>query len=261
MKKRIAFDVDGVVANFTQKYLKDLNRILSIPAGQGYTTEDLTGWGIDKNLELDLTTKRLLRDLVNRPNWCRGLWPMHLTEMSILLQRSDLDIYFVTSSWKTSPTWDFDRAKWLYDNFLVERDKIVFTSAKHTVSADIFVDDRPENVIKWKEHNPEGVAVLWGLAPCYEHSKAPEIPGILTQTGTFEDFVKDVVNKDLNYDFIEVKDCSSCRQDHEKVRVQIVEHGPNKRGFFLCPEVHAVVHVSYDGNREPEPLAFYWGSS
>jgi 5'(3')-deoxyribonucleotidase len=48
----------------------------------------------------------------------------------------------------------------LKKHFNIDPKKVIHTSAKYLVSANIFVDDHPNNVQKWIDRQ-NGIAVLW----------------------------------------------------------------------------------------------------
>ena len=71
------------------------------------------------------------------------------------------DLFIVTVPVYTSLTWVYERTGWLKEHFGIDSKHIVYTASKELVSGDIFIDDRPEYTSAWKEHNPNGISVLW----------------------------------------------------------------------------------------------------
>jgi 5'(3')-deoxyribonucleotidase len=71
----------------------------------------------------------------------------------------------VTTRFKPSKTWAFERDAWLSELFGFNTDDdIIYTGAKELVYGDVFVDDKPDNIIKWKKRHPNGLAILFMYA-------------------------------------------------------------------------------------------------
>lgn len=58
------------------------------------------------------------------------------------------------------PNWIIHRNAWLKEHFNIDPKKIIHTSAKYLIAADVFVDDQPNNIQKWIDRR-NGVAVLF----------------------------------------------------------------------------------------------------
>jgi 5'(3')-deoxyribonucleotidase len=72
------------------------------------------------------------------------------------------EVFVVTASFDAY-NWDLDRRMWLNTKFGIDKEHIIQTSAKHVVDGDLFIDDRPENIVSWIEAHPKGYALLWDL--------------------------------------------------------------------------------------------------
>jgi len=84
------------------------------------------------------------------------------------------EVYVVTSYVKTSPTWVYERDRWLHEHFYVPRSHVIHTRAKHCFSGAALIDDKPENVEAWAQHQP-GLPVLWGQPFNANHSASPRV--------------------------------------------------------------------------------------
>lgn len=73
------------------------------------------------------------------------------------LHRRDLEVIYCTSPYRGSPTWTYDRTKWLAREFGADRKSIIFASTgmKKFVSGYTLIDDHPVNCTTWSEHNKQ----------------------------------------------------------------------------------------------------------
>lgn len=156
---RVAIDVDGVVADYTQMYLN------AVRIGAGRDIPDdwrPNTWDLDECLGLTDAEKSKAYRLMDAPGMAGllALFPGAVEGVTKLAEIAD--VFFVTSSLKSSPTWDFDRRKMLTKHFGKEiAEGLTFTDHKYTFGADLFVDDKPSHCVEWQEAWPDGTALLW----------------------------------------------------------------------------------------------------
>lgn len=160
--ERIRFltDVDEVLCNFQKPALEAMARL-----GKNIG-EDYDQWDIFLCLTPEEKAK-VFAD-IETPGFCRSLEPLPGAVEAIREIQTFADVYAVTSPFH-SPTWVHERDAWLKEHFGLEKKNIVYTSAKYLVGGDVLLDDRPENVTKWREFNPEGVGLLWHLPQTRNH--------------------------------------------------------------------------------------------
>ena len=168
MKPTVLLDVDGVVANFVDETLLKLRTEFDI-----YAEHDSSNWPVwsiaDYTRFTSMGPKCPSRQVINtclsmiwnNDNFAAGISPYDGAVEGVESLMEIADVYFVTSPIWTSETWTYDRALWLRTYFGIDNSHIIFTSSKHLVRGDIFVDDRPETVEKWKQHNSPAYAVVW----------------------------------------------------------------------------------------------------
>jgi 5'(3')-deoxyribonucleotidase len=127
MNKIILVDVDGVLADFT-----------------GAVRE----WDLFALYPEDLQS--MIKRRISDPGFCAELKVLPGAEEGVreLVQLGD--VYAVTSPWWSSPTWPYERTRWLDRWFGMPADRVVQTSAKQLVFGDVMIDDRPENLIEWR---------------------------------------------------------------------------------------------------------------
>jgi 5'(3')-deoxyribonucleotidase len=116
-----------------------------------------TTWNFD-DWELTPHERKATWDIVNRPGFTEGLGLLLGAASGVRDLAKECDVYFVTSPIHSSPTWAYERRKWLIKWFGHEQgSKVVFTSHKHLVAGDVLVDDKPGNLENWNH----GCRVLW----------------------------------------------------------------------------------------------------
>jgi 5'(3')-deoxyribonucleotidase len=69
-------------------------------------------------------------------------------------------VLFVTSPNVDCRTWTEERIWWMKKHFEISQDDIVFAQDKSDLPGDVFVDDNPNNVLRWSAKN-FGAAILW----------------------------------------------------------------------------------------------------
>lgn len=169
MKPTVLLDVDGVVANFVDETLRKLKIHFSVVAD--HDASDWPVWSMADYSgfrQLCFSNERpepkvisaMLSAVWTQPTFAAGISPYEGALDGVKSLMEIADVYFVTSPIWTSETWTYDRALWLRTYFDIDNSHIIFTSSKHLVRGDIFIDDKPETVEKWKQHN-QGLAAVW----------------------------------------------------------------------------------------------------
>lgn len=143
---RTILDCDGVLADWYAYMLKLLD--------VGLTVEDMSSL---KHREIitklvSKTDARRADAIVSRPEFTlsQPVLP-HAHELFKLCKQLG-DVLIVTAPWK-SKGWYDSRVKWLKTNFSIDQDCVSAMKLKSWVSADLFIDDKPENVIEWAIDN------------------------------------------------------------------------------------------------------------
>ncbi len=176
--KRVLCDVDGVLCNFTSAALSAMESITGRPLPDNVLEE----WDIFRFLAPE--EKKILFATIEEKSWCYSLEVLPGAVQGIKdLRKAGFDVYFVTSPWH-GRNWAFERTAWLQDYFGAKRSHIVQTDAKYLCTGDIFIDDKYEHVVTWKDHHPYGTAVLWS-APYNELKGFPVRTNSWTQVLEF----------------------------------------------------------------------------
>lgn len=154
---RLLIDCDGVLSHFLDAYLSVVNHVLK----RNHTEEDVTEWAIERALGLTEEQQKEIHSYVASRGFATHLQPYDGSIEAMTRLRANHDVYIVTSPLHGSPTWMHDRERWLESTMGISRDRVIHTAAKHCVSGDVFIDDKPENVRNWQAAHPNGIALLW----------------------------------------------------------------------------------------------------
>jgi 5'-nucleotidase len=154
----VLLDVDGVMADFVTAALRTIQEV----RGLVVPPEQITTWHVHESIPGCHRWWPEVEQHMFAPGWCEAIPPFPGAREGLASLRQLADVFFVTSPWK-SPTWAYERTRWLRAQMGVEdaHERVVSTQAKHLVAGDVFVDDKPENVAAWAADHPSGLALLW----------------------------------------------------------------------------------------------------
>lgn len=149
---RILLDIDGVLADWTGQ----VKRVVELHGG----TMDITRWF--KRQSLPAAIQVNVFRIIAAPGFAASLPVLPgAIEAVQQLRKAGHTVQFVTSLWNC-PTWVHDRNHWLVRHKLCSAPSgVIYAKEKFMVKGDVFVDDKPENVVAWKQEWPLGVPVLW----------------------------------------------------------------------------------------------------
>lgn len=161
-RPRALLDTDGVLGNFHEPCLDLINEI----GGTKFTLDDLKEWDLFNALGVDKDVKAEVYRRMKEPGWCTNLPVYPGAVEGVAKLRAVADVYIVTSP-MNGPTWTSERDEWLYRHFGFKTKQIIHTSAKYVCAGDALIDDKIENLVKWKSGHPKGLAIRW-LVPQYK---------------------------------------------------------------------------------------------
>jgi 5'(3')-deoxyribonucleotidase len=147
---RILIDCDGVVADFVGGLIAAANPILTSPPYRlPKLTEDMFTAYEFKDSGLPPATVRVLNSIMNGPGFVEEL-PLYIGAVKAvdLLLNEGHEIVFVTKPHKGSPTWVYERTRWLGWHFPGQC-KIVHTAHKELIPGDALIEDSPDNLTRW----------------------------------------------------------------------------------------------------------------
>lgn len=166
-KPILLLDVDGVVANFSKFYIDIAKTIVKrdLPS-----EHQLTSRNAGKALGLSMRERSHIEMILHAPGKNQEMEPYHDSVLHIQHLFTKADVLFVTQPMETSPTWVYDRKLWLIKLFGINNVRVINTYYKEYTHGDIFVDDKPSNIIKWENFahtSDERSGLLW--AHTYNH--------------------------------------------------------------------------------------------
>lgn len=164
--KKIGFDCDGVLADYTGYLLKKLDCGLMID-----DCFDFSFRKVLKKLRGDDVARKAV-SIVSKPSFTATLPVLPWAHKIVDLAHDIGDLTIATSPW-ASEGWYDARVRWLYDNFKIHVDNVMVGRNKFLLNFDIFVDDKPKNIIEWCEAFPTGKAILLAWPYNKDH---PELP-------------------------------------------------------------------------------------
>ena len=158
IKPVVAIDCDGELADWMGYVIPVANILFN----KNIKQSDLTGWDLYDIID-DPTAKTTLYDYLNQTKMILDMNPYEEALRGMSALKEFADIYVVTSPMMNYPNWILHRNKWLRTHFGIDKNHVIHTAAKHLVQADVFIDDKPENVVNWSRYgnNVYSQAVLW----------------------------------------------------------------------------------------------------
>lgn len=156
MKPRVLLDVDGVIADLAQVFVKTLAR----ETGIRKTTSDVTQFDFGKALGITPSQVQRTWRAMNGAAMVVKPYPGAVEGVKKLMEVAN--VVFCTSPVKSDPRWCYDRTQWLIEHFgSAQARKVVYTSEKYVCQGDFLVDDKPENLELWHEEAVNRTPVLW----------------------------------------------------------------------------------------------------
>lgn len=155
-KLRVLLDCDGVLADFHTPCLEIINQI----GGTEHTLDQLDQWDIFDALKISSDVQKWVYQAMGDRGWAQKLKPYPGAVRAVEQIQTFADLYIVTSPMR-GETWTFDRDEWLYSHFRIQRKQVIHCSAKELIAGDYLIDDRVENLVKWRACHPGGVALRW----------------------------------------------------------------------------------------------------
>lgn len=152
---KILVDMDGIVTDTLPAWLDRIYDTTGVRA----KVSDITKWNLDENPPLDTLAKGIMTGLLNEKGFNLSL-PQMADACHYLHQLHNIghEIVIVTARYGTNcrpetVQWIKDMMPWLPE------DRIKFSYHKHTIDGDMLIDDKAENLIKYREHHPKALLV------------------------------------------------------------------------------------------------------
>lgn len=170
-KQSVLLDVDGLIADFTTPYLM----CVRMATGRHIPDDwEASTWDVAEDLGLSEQEQKDADMLMAAPNMAYLFNPLPGAVEGVNRLIAVADVCFVTAPFRLSPTWVFDRSRWLEKFFGEHGKKVVPTHEKHRVYGDIFVDDKPANVREFKKAWPTSSALYWST----QRTRQPDLVNV-----------------------------------------------------------------------------------
>jgi len=142
--KRIAVDMDEVLAKYTRKVI----RVLKEETGYSVDLKAVTGNFLSKSLPKEYVD--IVTSYPYRAGFFRDLEVMEKSKDVMNRLHKDFDLYIVSSTLQ-HPNAPKDKLAWLNEHFpFIHFNKIVFCGDKSIIKADYLVDDHPRHLASFE---------------------------------------------------------------------------------------------------------------
>jgi 5'(3')-deoxyribonucleotidase len=164
--RRVLIDVDDVAGQFRRAAIEVANRLFNLDVH----LEDCIAWNIEEMFPtLSPAQITCLWEVIESPGWAQKMRPMEGAVSSIARIAAKYEVAFVTKPLKSSPTWGYDRRKWVAMHFgesLAEN--LHSTGMKYAVDGDYLIEDTLSHLAEWlidrKQHSKrtfKGILYAW----------------------------------------------------------------------------------------------------
>lgn len=167
---KILIDVDGVVADLVTPVLERINK----ETNASIQYDDISSFYFldTKHRILTKDQSEVARRAFSEPGLVESLSIIPGAQEGVqALREHNHEIIWVTSPWKDSKSWCYERTRWLAQNFDANSDDVIFCSKKERIPGNVFIDDRSKSVEEWQKKNYSGVALLYDQPWNQENSK------------------------------------------------------------------------------------------
>jgi len=151
-------DCDGVLADFSSMFVRVTKEIFGIQARM----TDGKNWDHFDYPEVRAIKEDIWKYIKGTPGLIRGLEKFSYTDELLGTLRGIGDVICVTSL-MDGGYYGVERINWLIEEAGFTRFDIMIAYRKYLIEGDIFIDDKPENVVKWADrwYSDYGSPVLW----------------------------------------------------------------------------------------------------
>lgn len=161
LKPVVLLDCDGILANFVGAALQTLFDV----TGKRFESSIVTSWEVfDSIPEPYKASQKQVYDALKSHGGCASI-PVYPEAVEGVRMLADLaTIVVVTSPFKGSMTWMYERELWLTKHFGDNIKYVIHTAHKERIHGDVFIDDKAEHVNAWAKywaHDDFGYPVLW----------------------------------------------------------------------------------------------------
>ena len=148
---RIILDMDDVCNKFIPTLIDEFNKIHKT----NYTTDIIDRWEIPKELLDKGFWDILTNDLIENMPIKEGT----KETLELWSDKENLEVVIVTGI--TKPEHYLSKLKWLKNKGIDKYVKdLIPTVNKEMIDGEVFIDDNPEYLRKWKRYHPDGLCLM-----------------------------------------------------------------------------------------------------
>jgi 5'(3')-deoxyribonucleotidase len=169
-KPVVLLDVDDVVCRCIGRMASEAGKKLGLEIHD----TDVKTWDFHDTFDSP-GLKEHVEGKMSEKGWCASLevFPGAVAGVKSLMEISE--VFFVTAPFH-GEHWMHERRQWLYDNFGIDRKRVLQGHSKFLVRGELFVDDKIENLQKWEAYGKEigvpGMGVIWDRPHNQQHPGA-----------------------------------------------------------------------------------------
>lgn len=177
-KPVVVLDSDDVLGRCIKRMADDVHRIV----GRLFTEEEILTWDFFDTVKLDEhpTLKRQVEELMRSKGWCKSIEPFPGAIEGVRRLETIAEVFVCTSPFG-GDFWEAERRQWLYEVFGIKSKRVMQGYSKFLMHAEVFVDDKPKNVLEWTQYNRvhtlhNGLGLLWDRP----HNRDARLPRVHT---------------------------------------------------------------------------------
>lgn len=155
MARRILVDVDEVIGDWLTPCLDIAEKV----SGRRLNPANIDHWDVIEHMHED--EARAVLYAMAQPGFAYHIKP-HKGAQEFIAQLKALgDVRILTAQYFNSPTWTYDRNRWLWENFSLQPDHVTYTHEKYAHHGSVLLDDKPDHIVKWGAKWPNELPILW----------------------------------------------------------------------------------------------------
>lgn len=188
---RTLIDCDGVMAQWTKMFIEVCRTEFDIDPG----VCDGKSWDFFNYPGVVEKKDEIWNHILHTPGLIRNLDKYDYTDELVAKLRERGEVVCVTSI-VAGGVYADERIVWLIEEMGFHHTDIILAYKKFLVEGDVFIDDKPENVILWANrwHEVGGVPVLWQPP---EKQMVVEDPR-LVHTGSVDELMRELDERGYN---------------------------------------------------------------
>lgn len=158
MKYTTLIDCDGVLSDFRDMAI----RVIKEHFGVTIPETDNKNWDVFNYQQLTNIKSDIWNYIIKTPGLIKNIKKFDYADELISELRKYSDVICVTTI-ISGGTWADERIQWLIDELQFNPKNIITADKKYLIEGNVFIDDKPSNVIAWADrwYKEGGIPILW----------------------------------------------------------------------------------------------------